>query len=55
MKMAGQRDLVKIGSAYTLDSWWRNGSEIVEGRDAIIAIPTRKWQHEPEYRLIKER
>ena len=48
------RDPVKVASAYTVDSWWRNRSEFVEGRDAIIAFLTRKWQHELEYRLIKE-
>ncbi len=43
-----------MASAYTVDSWWRNRSEFVEWRDAIIAFLTRKWQHELEYRLIKE-
>jgi len=48
------RDAVKVASAYTVDSWWRNRSEFVEGREAIIAFLNRKWAKELEYRLIKE-
>lgn len=40
--------------AYTPDSEWRNRSEFVNGRDAIVGFLTRKWQREIEYRLIKE-
>ncbi len=39
---------------YTADSWWRNRSEFIQGRAAIIEFLTRKWQKELEYRLIKE-
>jgi nuclear transport factor 2 (NTF2) superfamily protein len=33
---------------------WRNRIEFLEGRDAIKAFLTRKWQREYDYRLIKE-
>jgi len=48
------RDPERVALAYTLDSRWRNRSEFVNGREAIIAFLTRKWQREHEYRLIKE-
>jgi nuclear transport factor 2 (NTF2) superfamily protein len=32
----------------------RNRAEFLEGRDAIKAFLTRKWQRELDYRLIKE-
>ena len=48
------RDPARVALAYTPDSRWRNRSEFLQGRDAIIAFLTRKWQHERDYRLIKE-
>lgn len=48
------RDPQHCSRAYTVDSRWRNRSEFVTGRDAIIAFLTRKWERELEYRLIKE-
>ena len=48
------RDPEKVALAYTVDSWWRNRSEFVQGRPAIIAFLTRKWSKELDYRLIKE-
>ncbi|MDR7037667.1 MULTISPECIES: DUF1348 family protein [Methylobacterium] len=44
----------KVSLAYTADSRWRNRSEIFQGRPAIVAFLTRKWEREHEYRLIKE-
>ncbi|WP_375463452.1 DUF1348 family protein [uncultured Methylobacterium sp.] len=44
----------KVSLAYTADSRWRNRSDIFQGRPAIVAFLTRKWQQEQEYRLIKE-
>lgn len=44
----------QIAMAYTIDSLWRNRSEFLMGREAIIAFLTRKWQRELDYRLIKE-
>ena len=43
-----------IALAYTADSRWRNRNEFVQGRPDIIALLTRKWARELEYRLIKE-
>jgi nuclear transport factor 2 (NTF2) superfamily protein len=48
------RDPQRVSLAYTVDSRWRNRSEIFTGRPAIVEFLTRKWQHETEYRLIKE-
>lgn len=48
------RDPVKVAGAYTPDSRWRNRSEFLQGREAIIAFLTRKWAKELDYRLIKE-
>ena len=48
------RDPARVALAYTPDSRWRNRSEFLQGRDAIIAFLTRKWDNERDYRLIKE-
>src|SRR6202012_2198844 len=48
------RDPQKVSLAYTIDSHWRNRSEFANGREAIVALLTRKWARELEYRLIKE-
>ena len=48
------RDPARVALAYTPDSRWRNRAEIFEGRAAIEAFLTRKWQRERDYRLIKE-
>ena len=48
------RDPQRVSLAYTPDSHWRNRAEFLQGRDAIVAFLTRKWDHELEYRLIKE-
>jgi hypothetical protein len=44
----------QVALAYTVDSQWRNRSEFVNGREAIVQFLTRKWSQELEYRLIKE-
>jgi nuclear transport factor 2 (NTF2) superfamily protein len=44
----------KVALAYTIDSEWRNRSEIFSGRDNIIEFLTRKWQKELNYTLKKE-
>jgi hypothetical protein len=43
-----------VSLAYTPDSTWRNRSEFIQGRAAIVAFLTRKWIRELDYRLIKE-
>jgi nuclear transport factor 2 (NTF2) superfamily protein len=48
------RNPEKIALAYTEDSRWRNRSEILSGREAIVAFLQRKWAKEHDYRLIKE-
>lgn len=48
------QDPVKVSLAYTPDSWWRNRSEFLSGRPAIVDFLTRKWARELDYRLIKE-
>ncbi len=48
------QDPVKVSLAYTENSWWRNRSQFIQGRDAIVDFLADKWQRELEYRLIKE-
>ncbi|WP_336761450.1 nuclear transport factor 2 family protein [Asaia sp. VD9] len=44
----------QVALAYSPDSVWRNRSQFLQGREAIIAFLTRKWEGERDYRLIKE-
>lgn len=48
------RDPERVALAYTEDSEWRNRSEFVNGRPAIIEFLRRKWARELDYRLRKE-
>jgi len=48
------RDPQRVAQAYTPDSRWRNRAEFIQGREAIEAFLTRKWNRELDYRLIKE-
>ncbi len=48
------RDPEKVSLAYTVDSRWRNRAEFVTGREQIVALLSRKWTRELDYRLIKE-
>lgn len=48
------RDPAKVALAYTPDSRWRNRSEFLTGREAIVAFLAAKWARELDYRLIKE-
>lgn len=48
------KDPIKVSLAYTIDSVWRNRSEFITGRDAIVKFLTNKWTKESNYRLIKE-
>jgi nuclear transport factor 2 (NTF2) superfamily protein len=48
------RDPARVSMAYTQDSVWRNRSEFLSGREAIVEFLTRKWNRELDYRLIKE-
>lgn len=48
------RDPNRVCLAYSVDSKWRNRSEFITGRQAIVSFLTRKWTQELDYRLIKE-
>ena len=44
----------QVARAYSPDSQWRNRAEFFQGRAAIKTFLTAKWDHEHDYRLIKE-
>ena len=48
------RNPEKVALGYAVDSVWRNRSEFMTGREAIMQFLTRKWARELDYRLIKE-
>lgn len=48
------RDPEQVSLAYTVDSRWRNRSEFLSGREAIVRFLRTKWEKELDYRLIKE-
>ncbi len=47
------RDPQRVALAYTPDSRWRNRSEFLQGREAILKFLTAKWEKELDYRLAK--
>ncbi|KQT53123.1 hypothetical protein ASG43_19270 [Aureimonas sp. Leaf454] len=49
-----RKDPVSVSLAYTEDSVWRNRSQFLKGRPAIVAFLDEKWRRELDYRLIKE-
>jgi uncharacterized protein len=48
------RDPRRVAQGYSETSWWRNRSEFIVGREAIVGFLERKWARELEYRLVKE-
>lgn len=48
------RDPEKIVQVYAHDTYWRNRSEFLTGREEVKAFLKRKWEKELDYRLIKE-
>jgi len=48
------RDPERVAQAYTPDTVWRNRSEFLLGRDAVVAFLTRKWERELDYALRKQ-
>jgi nuclear transport factor 2 (NTF2) superfamily protein len=48
------RDPARVALGYSEDSEWRNRTEFLQGRAAIRAFLSRKWQKELDYRLKKE-
>lgn len=47
------RDPERVALAYSPDSEWRNRTEFLTGRAAIVAFLKRKWSKELDYRLKK--
>ncbi len=47
------RDPARVAAAYTVDTWWRNRAEFVNGRPEVEAFLARKWAREHEYALRK--
>jgi uncharacterized protein len=48
------RDPERVAAAYTEDTQWRNRTDFLNGRAAVIEFLTRKWQRELDYKLKKE-
>lgn len=48
------RDPERVSLAYTEDTEWRNRTEFLCGRPAVIEFLRRKWNRELDYRLKKE-
>jgi len=47
------RNPERVAAAYTSDSEWRNRSEFIRGRAAIVTFLTAKWEREQDYALRK--
>ncbi len=48
------RDPERVAAAYTEDTQWRNRTEFLNGRQAVVEFLRRKWSRELDYRLKKE-
>ena len=48
------RDPESVAAAYTEDTAWRNRTEFLTGRAAVVAFLQRKWAQELDYKLRKE-
>jgi len=48
------RDPERVASAYTENTQWRNRTDFLSGRQAVIEFLKRKWDRELEYKLKKE-
>ena len=48
------RDPERVAAAYTEDTQWRNRTEFLSGRSAVVAFLHRKWERELDYKLRKE-
>ena len=46
-------DPERVALAYTPESTWRNRSEFLVGREAIVQFLQRKWAKELDYRLVE--
>ena len=48
------RDPERAAQAYTEDTQWRNRTEFLTGREAVVEFLRRKWNRELGYKLRKE-
>ncbi|WP_263410679.1 nuclear transport factor 2 family protein [Terriglobus tenax] len=48
------RDPERVALAYTEDTVWRNRTDFLQGRKAVVEFLTRKWNRELDYKLKKE-
>ena len=48
------RDPQRVAAAYTEDTQWRNRTEFLTGREAVLRFLERKWEREQDYKLRKE-
>ena len=48
------RDPERVAAAYTEDTQWRNRTDFLTGRAAVIEFLSRKWERELDYKLKKE-
>ena len=48
------RDPERVAAAYTEDTQWRNRTEFLAGRAAVLEFLKRKWDRELAYKLKKE-
>jgi nuclear transport factor 2 (NTF2) superfamily protein len=48
------RDPERVAAAYTEDTQWRNRTEFLTGRKAVVEFLARKWDRELDYKLKKE-
>jgi len=47
------RDPERVAAAYTADTVWRNRSEFLTGRGAVVQFLRAKWDREHDYALRK--
>jgi nuclear transport factor 2 (NTF2) superfamily protein len=47
------RDPERVALAYTEDTEWRNRTDFLNGRAAVVEFLRRKWSRELDYRLEK--
>src|ERR1700710_48970 len=48
------RDAERVAAAYTEDTQWRNRTDFLTGRAAVVEFLKGKWERELDYKLKKE-
>ncbi len=48
------RDPERVAAAYTDDTQWRNRTDFLTGREAVVRFLERKWEREQDHKLRKE-